>query len=186
MCHVHLYSVWRNPKSEQNRIQNFFPMPIFFDTESDTYFDTKFFRYRIQYFFWYQNFSKPIPILFPIPKISETDTDTIKKMEKFRNREVSKPKCHTLAFDASGSSLPCFNSSTSSAVAWGLKRGDMSPKNGKYLGLQRILSLGKCKVRSWSLAIRSPAFKAHKHSLHNMIMFIQIQFNHHLYISWHC
>ena len=82
-----------------------------------------FFRNRYRYFFRYQKISKPIPILFPIPKkietdtdtfsdnnifskpipilfsipkISETDTDTIKKMEKFRNREVSKPKCHTL------------------------------------------------------------------------------------------
>ena len=28
-------SVWPNPKSERNRIRNFFPIPIFFDTESD-------------------------------------------------------------------------------------------------------------------------------------------------------
>ena len=71
-------SVWRYPKSERNRIRNFFrykifpiPNPIlfsipnFFDTESDIFFDTKFFpiqnpilfsipiffRYRIRYFF---------------------------------------------------------------------------------------------------------------------------------------
>ena len=50
--------------------------------------DTNFFRYRIryfcdtilrnryQYFFRYQNFSKPIPILFSKPIFSETDTNT--------------------------------------------------------------------------------------------------------------
>ena len=43
-------------------------------------------------FFRYQNFSIPNPILFSIPKFSETDTDTIKK-----NQKVSKPKCQTLS-----------------------------------------------------------------------------------------
>ena len=33
-------SVWRYPKSERNRIRNFFPIPNFSDTESDTFFDT--------------------------------------------------------------------------------------------------------------------------------------------------
>ena len=97
-------SVWRNPKSERNRIRNFFPIPNIFDTESDTFFDTNFFpipipilfsipkfyetdtntffdtkifRNRYRYFFRYQFFSKPIPILFLKPKIFETDTDTI-------------------------------------------------------------------------------------------------------------
>ena len=49
-------SVWRNPKSERNRIRNFFPIPIFFDTESDTFFDTIFFRNRYRYFYRYQKF----------------------------------------------------------------------------------------------------------------------------------
>ena len=64
------------PKSERNWIRNFFsiPNPILFP---------------IPIFF-----PKPIPILLSIPKIFETDT--IKKMEKFWNREVLKPKCHTL------------------------------------------------------------------------------------------
>ena len=35
-----------------------------------------FFRNRYRYFFRYQKISKPIPILFPIPKKIETDTDT--------------------------------------------------------------------------------------------------------------
>ena len=49
-------------------------------------------------------FRKPIPILFFDTNFFETNTDTFsklipipsKKLEKFRNREVSKPKCHTL------------------------------------------------------------------------------------------
>ena len=80
-------SVWRNPKSDWNRYRNFY---------------------------WYQKISKPIPIVFSIPKIFKTDTDTFfaipnffetdtdtfsetnffskpipipsKNMEKFRNR----------------------------------------------------------------------------------------------------
>ena len=48
-------------------------MPIFFDTESDTFFDTNF-------------FPKPIPILLSIPKIFETDTDTFFDTKIFRNR----------------------------------------------------------------------------------------------------
>ena len=69
-------------------------------TESETFFQSHFFsipnlilfsipiffRYRIRYFFWYQNFSKPIPILFPIPNFFETDTDTFIDTKIFRNR----------------------------------------------------------------------------------------------------
>mgnify|MGYP007061037427 CR=1 FL=1 len=54
-----------------------FSIPIFFETDTDTFFDTKFFRNRYRYFFRYQFFSKPIPILFLKPKIFDTDTDTI-------------------------------------------------------------------------------------------------------------
>ena len=77
------------------RYQNFSkPIPILlsipkiFETDTDTFFDTKIFRNRYRYFFRYQIFSKPIPVLFSIPNISETDTDTIKT-----NGKVSKPKC---------------------------------------------------------------------------------------------
>ena len=66
-------SVWRNPKSERNRIRNFFPIPNFFDTESDTFFDTKFFPI-------------PIPILFSIPEFFETESDTFFDTKIFRNR----------------------------------------------------------------------------------------------------
>ena len=111
-----LTSVWRNPKSERNRIRNFFPIPNFFDTESDTFsdtdffpipipilfsipkfyetdtntfFDTKIFRNRYRYFFHYQFFSKPIPILFLKPKIFETDTiPTIGIVSKPRSLET--------------------------------------------------------------------------------------------------
>ena len=47
-------------------------------------------------FFRYQIFPIPNPILFPIPNFFDTESETTKKMEKFRNREVSKPKRHTL------------------------------------------------------------------------------------------
>ena len=66
-------SVWRNPKSERNRIWNFFPKPFFFDTESDTFFDTNFFPI-------------PNPILFLIPKFFETNTNTFSDTKFFRNR----------------------------------------------------------------------------------------------------
>ena len=47
-------------------------------------------------FFRYQFFLIPNPILLSIPNFFDTESETILKMEKFRNREVSKPKCHTL------------------------------------------------------------------------------------------
>ena len=67
------FSVWRNPKSERNRIRNFFPRPNFFDTESNTFSDTDFFPI-------------PIPILFSIPKFYETDTNTFFDTKIFRNQ----------------------------------------------------------------------------------------------------
>ena len=47
-----IISVWRYPKSERNRIRNFFPIPTFSDTKSDTFFKTKFFWYRMGYVFF--------------------------------------------------------------------------------------------------------------------------------------
>ena len=82
MLDIGRHSVWRNPKSERNRIRNFFPIPNFFDTESDTFSDTDFFPI-------------PIPILFSIPKFYETDTNTFFDTKFFRNRYqyfFSKPK----------------------------------------------------------------------------------------------
>ena len=49
-------------------------------------FQYKIFRNRYRYFLWEQNFSKPIPILFLIPKFYETDTDTFFDTKVFRNR----------------------------------------------------------------------------------------------------
>ena len=84
-------SVWRNPKSQRNRIRNFFPIPNlilfsipnFSDAESDTFFETKLFRYILNLKpskkwksfetenFWIQN-----PILFPMPNLYDTESDT--------------------------------------------------------------------------------------------------------------
>ena len=63
-----------------------FSIPNFFETDTNTFFDTKFFWNRYRYFFRYQKFSKPIPILFSIPNFSETDTDTFFDTKIFRNR----------------------------------------------------------------------------------------------------
>ena len=68
------------------RIRYFFRYRFFSDTDTDTFFDTKILRNRYQYFFRYQNFSKPIPILFSIPIFFETDTDTFFETKNFRNR----------------------------------------------------------------------------------------------------
>ena len=59
-----------------------FFIPTVFDTESDT--------------FSIPNFTIPNPILFLMPNLFDTKSEMIQKMEKFRNREVSKPKRHTL------------------------------------------------------------------------------------------
>ena len=61
---------------------------------------TKIFQNRYRFFVQYQNFLKPIPILFLIPKFSETDTDTFFDTKNFwnqyryffRNQKISKPK----------------------------------------------------------------------------------------------
>ena len=76
---VCVYRVQRTWKMTQFRIRKF-------KTDTDTLSDTKNFRNRYRYFFRYQNFSKPIPILFSIPKIFETDTDTFFDTKIFRNR----------------------------------------------------------------------------------------------------
>ena len=64
------------------------------ETESETFYDTKFFRYRMRYFFdtfffdtESHNFWKPI--------FFDTESETFQKIEKFLNREVLKPQRHT-------------------------------------------------------------------------------------------
>ena len=78
-------SVWRYPKSEQNRIPKFFPIPKFFDTESDT----KFFRYWIRFFF--------IPIFFvPISILFFVETKIFRYLfwNYQKHEKVSKPERH--------------------------------------------------------------------------------------------
>ena len=61
------------PKSERNWIWIFL-IPNIFYTESDSFSDSKFFRYRIRHFFRYQFFY--------------TKSETIIRMEKFQNWKV--------------------------------------------------------------------------------------------------
>ena len=60
-------------KLNKTESKTFFPIPIFFDTESDTFSNTNFFL-------------KPTPILFSIPKFSETDTNPFFDNKIFWNR----------------------------------------------------------------------------------------------------
>ena len=61
-------------------------MPKNSETDTNTFSDNKFFRNWYRYFFRYQIFSKPIPILCPIPNFFETDTDTFSNTKNFQNR----------------------------------------------------------------------------------------------------
>ena len=104
-----------------------FLIPNISDTESDTFFDTNLFRYRIRYFFSIPNFfdtesdtiqkigkvSKPIPI--PIPNFTKHVSNRqiqdffdnffrYQIRDFFQYQEVLKPKCHTL-IGSSGSRL---------------------------------------------------------------------------------
>ena len=79
-------SEWRNQKSEWNRNRNFFPIPKFFDTESDTFFDTKIFA-----------------IPNPIPNFFDTESDTIQKIGK-----VLKPRSFEIKMSHSGADICLF------------------------------------------------------------------------------
>ena len=63
--------------------RDFFPVPNFFDTGTDT-----FSRYQI--------FLIPVPRLFPVPICSDTRSDTTKKMKNSQYREFPVPVRHTL------------------------------------------------------------------------------------------
>ena len=54
---------------KQYRYRYFFPVPNIFDTDTGTFFGTKFFRYRFRDF-------------FPVPNFSDTGSDTTRKNEK--------------------------------------------------------------------------------------------------------
>ena len=72
----HKISVWRDPKSERYRFRDFFSVPNFFETDSETFFGTKIFRDRFRDFFsvliFFETgsetffgtnfFSRPVPI----------------------------------------------------------------------------------------------------------------------------
>ena len=92
----------------QNFKRYFFPIPNISDTDTGTFFGTKFFRYRFRYpleIFWipkcwqqksaaepnfsdtgsetcfrYQIFPIPVPRLFLVPNFSDTDTDTFSNL----------------------------------------------------------------------------------------------------------
>ena len=79
------------------------------DTDSETFFGTKFFRdrfrdfFRYQFFrdrfrdfFRYQFFSRPVPRLFSVPNFFDSGSDTIKKLKNSWEREFSGPGCLTL------------------------------------------------------------------------------------------
>ena len=59
------------------------------ETESKTFSNTKFFRYWIRYFYQYQILTIPNPILFLIPIFLLPNPKPSKKIEKFRNRNVT-------------------------------------------------------------------------------------------------
>ena len=71
----------------QNRNQDFFPRPNFSETKNKTFFPRP-------------NFSKPKPRLF-FPKPNFPKPKPSKIWQKFRNREVSKPKCQSLVLSCS-------------------------------------------------------------------------------------
>merc|ERR1711894_42588 len=54
----------------QDWLRYFFSVPIFFESDSETFFGTKFFRDRFRDFFRYQFFSRPVPRLFSVPIFS--------------------------------------------------------------------------------------------------------------------
>ena len=65
------------------RYRYFIPVPNISDTDTGTFFGTKFFRYRFRDF-------------FPVPISSDTGTDTTQKIKNSRYREFPVPVRHTL------------------------------------------------------------------------------------------
>ena len=97
-------SVWRYPKSEQNLIRNFFPIPNFSDTESYTFFSIpNFFATESESETYLKNgkvskprsfktetspkipkiWKKPNPKFFPLPIFFNTESKTIQNIESF-------------------------------------------------------------------------------------------------------
>ena len=82
-----MFNTWGPKKIERGQKQKL-QYQFFFETDTDTFIGTKFFRNWYWYFFRYQRFFKPIPILFPIPKYFETDTIKNGKVSKLRSFET--------------------------------------------------------------------------------------------------
>ena len=102
MAHVAVCDGTQNVK----RYRYFFPVPNISDTDTVTFFGTKFFRYWFRDFFPIPNFTDissetffryqfvpiPVPRLFPVLICS----NTTKKIENSRYREFPVPVRHTL------------------------------------------------------------------------------------------
>ena len=84
--------MWRDLKFERYRFRDFFSVPNFFETDSETFFGTKIFQDRFRDFFRYQNFSRPIPRLFSVLIFFETDSETFFGTKFFRDRFRYHPK----------------------------------------------------------------------------------------------
>ena len=63
-----------------------FSVPNFFETDSETFFGTKFFRDRFRDFFRYLIFPRPVPRLFSVPIFFETGSETFFGTKFFRFR----------------------------------------------------------------------------------------------------
>ena len=99
-------SVWRDPKSERYRFRDFFSVPKFSETGSETFFGTKKIRDRFWDFFRYQIFFETgsdtffgtkknrdrFRDFFRYQIFFETDSDTIKKRQKSRERDETETK----------------------------------------------------------------------------------------------
>ena len=81
----------------RNRNRDFFSETKFSKTETETFFRDQIFRNRDRDFFRDQIFLETeTETLFPKPNFPKPKPKPSKIWQKFRNREVSKPKCQSL------------------------------------------------------------------------------------------
>ena len=103
MCPIPVPGLFSDTKFYRYQFRDFFPVPNFSDTGSDTtwkkenfpvpylydtgthYKSSKFLNFGNKNKFWYQIF----PILFPVPIFSDTGSDTTNKKKNSRNRYVT-------------------------------------------------------------------------------------------------
>ena len=103
----------------QNRNRDFFPRQKFSETETETFFPRP-------NFFWNRNRD-----FFPKPKPKPSNI-----WQKFRNREVSIPKCQSLLMRFEGTNYDVFSSSLIPVTRWFSWTG--------YLGNSRVLGRWRC------------------------------------------